>query len=84
MPERAPTERCKYRYSWEMQRAKLGTPQYATPWGLSRHRRLADPERDTRDRGGARGQHRSHVPITHPCLVPSPCPSPVALGGHLL
>lgn len=26
-PERAPTERCKYRYSWEMQRAKLGTPQ---------------------------------------------------------
>lgn len=27
VPERAPTERCKYRYSWETQRAKLGTPQ---------------------------------------------------------
>lgn len=100
VPERAPTERCKYRYSWEMQRAKLGTPQYATPWGLSRHRRLADPVWDTRGRGGGSRpaqEPRPHHPITHlhpvPCSFPSggtgwgppsPCPSPVALGGHLL
>lgn len=63
VPERAPTERCKYRYSWEMQRAKLGTPQYATPWGLSRHRRLADPERDTRGRGG--GSRPAQEPRPH-------------------